>query len=155
MKSALVVCIGNTLVADDAFGCAVYDALTARHLPDDVRLVQLGLGGIRLLDIVAGEPILVVVDAVRMGVPPGTLHLLDWRDLKATQGDPVVSHDIGLGDAIQIGYQLLPDKMPRRIHLVGAEGACFDQLGAPLTPAVAAAIPAAVKAVCELLPKQT
>ncbi len=148
MRRALVVCIGNRLVADDAAGPKVYDALVRRGLAHHVELKLLGTGGISLLDELHGEELLVVVDAVRFGAPPGTLHVLDWNHLADSAGGlPVTSHDIGIGEVMSVGNQIFPDRMPEKVVLVGIEGECFDQLGVPLTPEVEAAIPRAVKEV--------
>jgi hydrogenase maturation protease len=149
MTRALVVCIGNALAADDAVGPRVHAELLGRTLPEHVALKLLGLGGIALLDELGGEETLVVVDAVRFGAAPGTLHVVDGAALGEACGMPVTSHDIGLGEVLAVGTRLFPERMPKKILLVGIEGACFDQLGAPLTREVEAALPAAVEAVLQ------
>lgn len=149
INRSLVVCIGNALAADDAVGPRVFDALHSKDLPKEVRVVLLGTQGIALLDELRGENLLVVVDAVRFGGPAGTLYLKDQAALKPAGGMPVTSHDIGLSEVLEVGKQLYPEKMPGKTVLVGIEGACFDALGAPLSPAVEAALGPAVDAVVE------
>jgi hydrogenase maturation protease len=140
------VAIGNDLVADDGAGPAVYDLLAAAPLPAGVRLLHMGLGGIALLDELEGEETLVVVDAVMLGDEPGTVHVIEWAELPEA-GQAVTGHGIGVREAIAVGRRLFPERMPRRVFLVGIEGRRFDGLGEPLTPAVAAAIrPAAAAA---------
>jgi hydrogenase maturation protease len=150
MKRVLAVCIGNSLVADDAFGSAVFEKLTQENLPANIRLVHLELGGLHLFDMIQGEDLLLVIDAVRFGAPTGTLHLSAWHDLPPADGPPVTSHDIGLRETIEIGYILYPEQMPARTILIGVEGSDFHSVGAPMTPAVAQAAPAAVAAVLRL-----
>lgn len=143
---ALIACVGNDLVADDGAGCAVYDLLEASSLPDGIRLLRVGVMGVALLDELEGEDLLVVVDAVQLGGAAGTLHVLEWEDLPAA-GQAVTGHGIGVREVLQVGRLLYPDRMPRRVVLVGIEGLCFDGLGEPLTEAVAAAVaPAAATA---------
>jgi hydrogenase maturation protease len=139
-EKALVVCIGNSLVGDDAAGCAVYESLARESLPDGVRLHLLGVAGISLLEILAGESILIVVDAVQFGAKPGTVHILDWSELPQAQGQVVSAHGIGLREAIDLGRILSPEAMPRKILLIGIEGVSFDTIGAGLTPEVASAV---------------
>jgi hydrogenase maturation protease len=146
-KKALVVCIGNALVGDDAFGPKVYETLIERGLPDDVDARLLGLGGIGLIDEMDGEDTLVVVDAVIFGTAPGTLHVVNWPDLKGAGGMPVTSHDVGLSEVMAVCARLFPERMPGKVILVGVEGRCFNQVGAPLTPAVCKAVPKAAEAV--------
>jgi len=153
MPRALVVCIGNSLIADDALGWAVFERLEERWLPEGVRVEFLELGGLRLLDILDGEDLLIVVDAVRFGSDPGTLYVLDWQDLPEAEGLPVTSHDIGLSEAIRIGRVLFPEKMPSGIILVGVEGKCFDQCGVGMTPRVEEAVKDAMDSVVGILGK--
>lgn len=151
MAAAVIICIGNALAADDGAGQAVYEELRLCHLPEGTRLKFLGLGGIDLLEDLAGEKQLVVVDAVQLGHPPGTVHVLAWDQLPSMELRPVSGHGIGVREAIAVGRKLYPERIPARISLVGIEGKCFDQLGAELTAEVDAAIPRAVAAVLELL----
>ena len=151
MKRGLIVCIGNDLVADDGIGHAVFELLKKRALPDGVRVSLLGVGGMDLLDELDGEEILVVVDAVQFGSPPGTLHVLEWDQIPTSQIRPVSGHGIGVKEALQVCRRLYPERAARTIYLAGIEGACFDQVGAGLTPAVERAVPDAVENIISLV----
>lgn len=151
MGTALVVCIGNDLAADDGAGHAVYHNLGKRQLPAGARLVLLGLGGMNLLDELTGEDQLIVVDAVRFGSEPGTVHSLAWEDIPQVNQRPVSGHGIGIREALEVGRRLMPDKMPARVRLVGIEGRCFDELGAGLSPEVEDAAVQAAELTLELL----
>lgn len=151
--NALVICIGNDLVADDGVGHVVYNELTRRDLPQGTRLKLLGLGGMTLLGEFSGEDLLVVVDAVQFGVSPGTVHILNWEDLPEG-GSHVSCHGIGIREAIEVSRKLYPQKTPKSVCLVGIEGQCFDQLGIGLSPEVAASIPSVVEAIVEILMKK-
>lgn len=147
----LIVCIGNELVADDGAGQAVYENLRQQVLPARVRLAFLGLGGVDLLEVLAGEECLIVVDGVQLGSAPGTVHRLGWDRLPERPARPVSGHGIGIREAIGVGKILYPERMPQDIHLIGIEGRCFDRLGEPISEAVARAVPEAVAAIMELL----
>ncbi len=71
---AIVACFGNVLRADDGVGQAVAQRLLAEPLPDGVRLVDVGIGGIHLVqELLTGVDVLLVVDAVDLGRPAGTV----------------------------------------------------------------------------------
>jgi hydrogenase maturation protease len=148
---SLVLCVGNDLVADDAAGCHVHERLQEAILPPGTRTKFLGLGGLAILDHLEGEDNLVLVDAVSLGAPAGTVHVLAWDDLPCVYATPVSLHGIGLREAIEVGKRLMPEAMPRRVVLVGIEGRCFDLVGHPLTPEVAAAITPATDEVIRCL----
>jgi len=149
MTTALIVCIGNDLVADDGVGHAVFRVLDSQ-LPANTRLKLLGLGGMSLLDEFQGEEHLVVVDAVQLGASPGTIHVMDWSMLPSG-GSHVSCHGIGIREAIEISQKLYPELTPRTVHLVGVEGRCFDRLGEGLSDEVAAAVEPAAAAVLGIL----
>ncbi len=139
-QKAVVVCVGNSLVGDDAVGCAVYEILSRGPLPSGARLQLLGVGGISLLECLEGESIMIVVDAVQLGAGPGTIHVLDWDELPQEAVGVVSAHGVGLREAIALGRILSPEAMPRKVLVIGVEGISFDTIGAPMTPEVASAV---------------
>jgi hydrogenase maturation protease len=71
---AIVACFGNVLRADDGVGHAVAQALLAEPLPAGVRVLEVGIGGIHLVqELLDGADLLLVVDAVDLGRPPGSV----------------------------------------------------------------------------------
>jgi hydrogenase maturation protease len=71
---AIVACFGNVLRADDGVGPAVAQALLAAPLPAGVRVLEIGIGGIHLVqELLDGVDVLIVVDAVDLGRPAGTV----------------------------------------------------------------------------------
>ena len=136
MDQILIICVGNDLVADDAVGHRIYSLLKECPLPENVRLSLLGLGGMALIDELRGEDILVVVDAVQLGSPAGTVHVLDWDRIPASDLRPVSGHGIGIREALQVCRKIYPEKAANSIYLVGIEGQCFNKIGVGLTPAV-------------------
>ena len=92
-----------------------------------------------------------IVDAVSFGASPGSVHLLDWKDIPRAAGAAVSVHGIGIRETIDIGNMLTPDTMPSKIVLIGIEGRCFDQMGIEMTPAVVMAVDSAVREVINQL----
>ena len=149
----LLVCIGNPLVGDDAVACHIHDRLNGLNL-DGVRLVNLETSGIRLLDVLEGEPLLIVVDAMNTSAPPGTVHLLNWSELPNPTGAPLTSHDIGIREAIEICRRIQPEKSPQAVFLVGVEGRVFDQF-CGMSTEVEAAIPNAIEQIRRLIAEKS
>ena len=95
----------------------------------------------------------VVVDAVHSGRVPGTLttvELVDGPDGELPGGHRGSSstHGIGLAGVLRLARAV--DRAPRRVVVVGIEGDDFGQ-GTGLSPAVQAAVPAAVSCVADLI----
>lgn len=151
-QEALIVCIGNDLVADDGVGPAVHEELSRRRLGAGVKLRLLGLGGMNMIGEFDGEMLLIVVDAVQFGSEPGTIHVLRWEQLPVSSSQ-VSCHGIGIREAVEVSQKLYPHKTPIEVYLVGVEGKCFDRLGAGLSEEVAPCIPAAAESVLQLLEK--
>jgi hydrogenase maturation protease len=87
----LVAGVGNVLRSDDGFGVEVARRLTEMDLPEGVRVVETGIGGIALVqELQEGWDALVVIDTVDLGRPPGTVlvirpdvvdvNLLSWEE---------------------------------------------------------------------------
>jgi hydrogenase maturation protease len=138
--AALVVCVGNELVADDAVGYEVYTRLQAMELPSGARIEYAGVGGLALLDRLRGdERAMIVVDAVQFGAAAGTIHCLPWERVPSCEKSAISAHGIGLRETIDIGRILYPEMVPPAIVLVGIEGRCFNRMRDAMTPATAAA----------------
>jgi hydrogenase maturation protease len=74
----LVAGIGNIFLSDDAFGVEVANRLIGCDVPDDVRVEDFGIRGIHLAyELLEGYDSLVLLDAVPMGEPPGTIALIE------------------------------------------------------------------------------
>ena len=143
---SVVFCIGNELIGDDAVGYEVYLRLAGCNY----RVEYCGVGGIDLLPLLDGEQTMIVVDAVQLGAPPGTIHILDWEKLPAG-GNSISAHGLGLRETIDIGRMLYPGRMPDSITLVGIEGRCFNRTREHMTPEVEAAVDIAKEKILALL----
>lgn len=73
--TALVACFGNVLRADDGVGVVIARRLQAEALPAGTRVLEVGIGGIHLVQelLAGGVRTLIIVDAVDLGRPPGTV----------------------------------------------------------------------------------
>lgn len=139
--------LGNLDRGDDAVGPMVARAVGARCVD---RVVLLAGGNpLDLLDDCVGVDLLVVVDAVRTGTaPPGSVSVHRLEDLPAQAAAPRSSHAVPLQEAVRLAEVL--HRAPGRVLVVGVEAEQFET-GAPLSPAVAQALPAAVDTCVALL----
>jgi hydrogenase maturation protease len=146
----VVMGVGNPWRGDDGIGPAVAAALRDRPGPGGpsgpVDVVDLDGEAARLVDAWDGADLAVVVDAVRTGAPPGALHRLDADSMRAAA--TASSHALGVQHAVALARAL--DRLPRRLVLVGVEGADFGH-GTHLSDPVAAAVEPATRLVAEVV----
>lgn len=135
----LVIGCGNLLAADDGVGLHVVRSLKECQLPEGVKVIEAGCPGLNLLDLWVGCDRVILVDAVRSGAPPGTVHCFDTTLLPPREVMPLSTHGINVIDAVELGKRL--GNLPERLLIVGVEIASEEAFVEELTPAVAAAIP--------------
>ena len=142
---AAVIAVGNLLRADDGAGVEVVRRLAGR-VPAGVCLIELGGEPAELLDAWDDLETVVVVDAVRTGGKPGTVHQFDasTAPLPAHTGG-ASTHGLGLADALELGRAL--DRLPARVVVVGIEVADDRTVGGELSRPVQDAIADAVAGV--------
>jgi hydrogenase maturation protease len=126
------VCLGSPFRGDDAVGPAAAERLRAAG----AAVLDCADEPTRLLDQWEGLQTVVVVDALRSGSAPGTLHRIDAGDGPLPRDLRLAStHAMGIADALELGRAL--GRAPRRVVVLGLEGASFG-MGKEMTPAVAA-----------------
>jgi hydrogenase maturation protease len=137
--AVLVVGVGNVLRGDDGAGPAVARRLRERG----VAARELTGEGVGLVALFEDAPAVVLVDCVRSGAAPGTVHRFDVSDAALPAGlrGSSSTHAVGAAEAIELARVL--GRLPARLIVYGIEGARFDA-GAPLSDAVARAVDAVV-----------
>lgn len=142
--SRLLVCgLGQRHRGDDAVGLEAVAAWARAH-PDlaehpQVRVLLLESPGLALLEPLAQAEAALLVDAVRSGAPPGTLHHLSPAALAAFGAGSASAHGWGVAETLALA-QALGRPLPVVLHILGVAVACLE-LGAPLSDPVAAALP--------------
>ena len=135
-----VLCLGNELLADDAFGAVVAEELRGLFPQMDVLFTT--DSGFHLLDNLTETELLVVVDSIQTGkVPPGTLYVLRGSDIKSTPGPS--PHYIGLFETLQLAKELLLN-VPEAVIILAVEAADCLTLGGKMHADVRAAVELAV-----------
>ena len=144
----LVVGLGNPILTDDGVGIYVVRAAAARCQRKDVAFAEAAVGGLRLLDTLAGYERVILVDAIRTrnGVP-GDVYRLNPNDLR-TSLHSGSTHDLSLPGALALGRGIgltLPGDEAMVIIAIEVEDVLT--FGETCTPVVTAAISRAVDAV--------
>ena len=147
--------LGNPILTDDGVGIHVVRALRARTLPPGVFFAEAGIGGLRLLEEIAGYERVILVDAILTpGGRPGEISLLEPRDLR-TSLHSGSAHDLSFTAALELGRELGMD-IPEDPHIkiVAIQAEDVQTLGEKMTPAVEASILGAVDAVLDVLKEE-
>ena len=148
----LVAGIGNIFFGDDAYGVEVAQRLVDRPMPDGVKVADFGIRGLHLAyELLDGYDTLVLVDALPMGEPPGTVALIE-PELDAVGHDetavPIEAH--AMSPAVVLGLMSGLGASVERVLIVGCQPAVLDE-GIGLSSVVAAAVESGVAAVLEVV----
>lgn len=145
---ARVLCLGNELLGDDAFGIAV--AARLRQLPlADVEIVDASVTGFHLLDHILGTRHLLVIDTVLTGTAAaGTIYRLEEKAFQSVPGPS--PHYIGLFETLAVARRL-GLSVPEDVTILAVEAADCTTLGGAMNPAVVAAMPVVIQLAKELL----
>lgn len=142
---ALILGVGNILLGDEGIGIRVVEELTNRYaFPEEVMVLDGGTAGIELLRYIEGRDLLILIDAMRAGLAPGTVFRVEGEDVPKRFMTRISPHQIGLSDLLAAG--LLSDLIPERITLFGIEPERLET-GIYLSDTVAATLDKLIAAV--------
>jgi hydrogenase maturation protease len=148
--TALIVGIGSSIRGDDGVGLRVVQQLVAQGLPPGVEAIELGIGGLALLDVIDGYDQLVVVDAMVSGAEPGTVSVLSGPAVAQTS-HLSEGHEADLPTMLELARSGLAGSVPAEVAVVAIEAANVTTISEQLTPPVEAAVDEAVACVLRLL----
>jgi len=146
--SAPVTIIGlGSPFGDDRVGWRVAEALAAILSPAQARILSLDRPGPALLEELAGEAPVILIDAAATDDPAGTPYRLD-DSAGASAAETVSSHGLGLAQTLQLGRALglLPPQLD--LYLISIDPASTPDPTADLSAPVAAAVGPLADAIC-------
>jgi hydrogenase maturation protease len=149
----LVVGLGNPILGDDGVGWQIAQELQQiKNIPADVTIECLAIGGFSLMEALINYDRAILIDAiVTHQAPIGSINHSKLEDLlNPTSGHMGSVHDTSLHNALLIG-QYSGAKLPEDISVVTIESQNVYEFSEILTPAVAAAVPEAVRIILDLL----
>src|SRR5271166_1632437 len=141
--TSIVLGLGNTLHSDDGVGPQAIETLRSDpRVPADVSLIEGGTLGLELLTYIWDCSYLLVLDAVDVGQPPGTLVRMASQELQTLTGKGSV-HQLGVADLL-VALRVLAQRQPT-VVLLGVQPATTDW-GTELSPAVEAVMGSLIEA---------
>jgi len=148
-RGRVVLGVGNVIMGDEGLGVRCIELLEAAHtLPPDVIVIDGGTSTHELLADLEDLDLLVIVDAVANGAPPGTQVRLVGDEIPAVFSNTLSPHQHGIHDLLAT-LRLL-GREPGRVVALGVVPVRME-LGLDLSPEVAAALPVlAARVVAEL-----
>jgi hydrogenase maturation protease len=133
----VVVGIGNLIRTDDGLGVHALERLRCDpRAPSGLTFIDGGTYGIELLAYISDSTHLMLLDAVDIGQPPGTLIRMENEELRGLPCAASV-HQVGLADLL--ATLPLVSTTPRETVLLGVQPACTDW-GTSLSPEVEGAL---------------
>jgi hydrogenase maturation protease len=143
-----LLCLGNDILTDDAFGILVGEKLQPR-LGDAVDIVTSMESGFYLMDHLIGVERVIVIDTIQTGqVHPGTIWVATHDAVEPVNGGS--PHYIGLFETMEVGKGLgLP--VADELVIVAVEAADCTTVGGVMDPAVRRAIPRVARLVGEMI----
>jgi hydrogenase maturation protease len=150
----IIIGIGQSLRGDDGAGVAAVQQWQQSYpqsasLP--TLLIELAeLPGLDLLDLILKTDAAIIVDAVRSGARPGSIHLISETDLATFESSSGSAHGMGVAECIALGRRIYPEEMTADIILIGIEASHFG-LGDKLSPEVSQTIPLVAQSIEEQL----
>ena len=132
---AVVLGIGNIILSDEGVGVRAVEALQANYrLPENVEAIDGGTSGMELIEALSGADLLVVLDTIVAGKPPGMVVSLAGDAVPSFFRRKLSPHQIGLSDVLA-SLEFLGE-LPRQTLVFGVQPQSLE-LGMELTPAVA------------------
>lgn len=151
MSRVLIAGVGNVFFGDDAFGVEVVQRLASAPPPGAVA-ADFGIRSVHLaFELLVPTQLLIIVDCMPRGGPPGTIYVLE-PELDGPTGGVAAgiadAHGMHLPLVFSAVRELGGCMPPTRV--VGCEPATTDA-GIGLSPRVATMIPAAIAVIHDLV----
>ena len=145
-RRVLVAGVGNVLYGDDGFGVELAWRLAKLTLPDGVKVIETGIGGMSIVqELMLGYDAVLLLDAHRSGGAPGTVRLLEptLPDLSGLDAHALRDYFADTHYATPMRALALLERLghlPRRVAVIGCEPTQQEAMQIGLSAPVAAAL---------------
>lgn len=141
----MILGIGNTLLQDEGVGIHLLHYLRAENpqwqSDENIELLDGGTLSFDLLSSIQADQDLLILDAVNLKQPPGTVYCFEEQAMDEFLSQPGKSvHEVSLSDLFDMSR--LIDQLPRHRAMIGIQPRIIDW-GNELTDVVQQALPAA------------
>lgn len=146
---ALVIGLGNPIMADDGLGIAALERLREGWtLPPSVRLVDGGTWGMNLLPLIEDAAEVLLLDAIDSGGSPGELAVLEREQVPRYLGFKLSPHQVDLREVLALAE--LRGCLPGKLVAMGLQPARIEMF-AGLSPELEVRLDRLLSAVIERL----
>jgi hydrogenase maturation protease len=146
----LVLGLGNPILSDDGVGLHVATALKATIAQPDVCVLKTELGGINLLEQLAGYERAIVIDSIKtQGGKPGNIYQLTPESLIGTRHTNS-THGIDFAATIELGKKL-GMAIPKDIIIFAIEAEDVSTFSEDCGLQVKQAIPVCIDRITQIL----
>jgi len=134
----LILGLGNSVMSDDGLGVRAVARLQERfRFPEGVSVLDGGTLGLDLLPRLEGVDRLLIVDALQIGAPPGTVVRLEGEEVPRAFANKLSVHQMGVQDLLAVAE--LQGHLPGELVVWGAQPGSIE-MSVELTPPVAGAL---------------
>jgi hydrogenase maturation protease len=144
--------MGNPLLCDDGVGLRVAAELKDRVNQPEVTIMETGIAGLALLDLLVGYDRAIIIDAIQTaGGKAGHIYRLNTQAFDAAR-HTISPHDIDFTTALEFGKKL-GLSLPQQIIIFAIEASDVHTFNEECTPEVRKAIPTCVEMALQELKK--
>lgn len=142
----LILGLGNSLLCDDGVGIYVAAELKNRINQSEITVIETGVAGLSLLDLLVGYDRAIIVDAIQtVGGKAGQIYRLDPGAFD-TALHTASAHGIDFPTALEFGKKL-GLHLPQQIIIFAIEASDVSTFNEECTPEVKRAVPVCVEMV--------
>ena len=150
---AMILGIGNTLLKDEGIGIHLLNYIKAQNPQwvsyDKIEMIDGGTLSFDLLANIRADQDLIVLDAVNLQQPPGTVYCFEDQAVDEFLSQPGKSvHEVSLQDLFDMSR--LVGQLPQKRALIGIQPDIIDW-GSDLTQMVHQALPVAASRIEQIL----
>ena len=149
-KKTLILGMGNSLLCDDGVGLYVAAELKNRLNEPGITVMETGVAGLSLLDLLVGYDKAIIIDAIKtIDGKAGQIYRLDPKAFN-TALHTASAHGIDFTTAIEFGKKM-GLALPQKIVIFAIEASDVNTFSEECTPEVQKAIPTCVEMVLQEL----
>jgi hydrogenase maturation protease len=149
MPKTLILGLGNPLVRDEGFGVQAVARLTEKYaFPEEVEVVDGGTLGLKLLPLLQDADRVIILDAVDVSKPPGTLVRIGWDEVHRALPMKISPHQETVTEVLGM-LELMRGK-PEHLQIVGVQPGSLE-MGLELSDEVQEAMAGALETVVQTL----
>lgn len=116
----VILGLGNILLSDEGIGVKViYDLKKNYEFPENVEIIDGGVGGFSLLPFIEKAEKLLVIDAILGNNSPGTIYKFKDKDIPYQIIEKISLHEIDFCEILNLAK--LRKKYPEEVVIIGIE----------------------------------